>query len=129
MPVLTICHFNLRAPRELLDSLCEFYCNVVGLTVGERPAFASFGYWLYAGAKDVLHLTEAKPNEQRNVSAKTTFDHIAFACTDSASYEARLSAAGIEYASDVIPGTGCVQIFFNDPAGNGVELNFAAGGG
>lgn len=77
----------------------------------------------------MLHLTEATPSEQREVSARTTFDHVAFACTDSASYEARLAASGIEYSSEIVPGTGQLQLFLCDPAGNGVELSFAAGGG
>ncbi|MGD9583021.1 MAG: VOC family protein [Lysobacterales bacterium] len=125
MQVSGICHFNLRAPRELLDALRDFYCDIVGLSVGARPAFSSFGYWLYAGSKDVLHLTEARPGEQRCTGRAATFDHVAFACTDAAAYRVRLQAAGIAFTTDTVPGTGQLQMFFTDPAGNGVEINFA----
>ena len=72
MSILSFSHYNLRAPRELLDTLCSFYTEVVGLRVGERPLFISFGYWLYAGQKDVLHLTEARNDEVRSIEATTT---------------------------------------------------------
>jgi catechol-2,3-dioxygenase len=128
MQVAGLCHFNLRASRELLDSLRDFYCGIVGLSVGYRPAFSSFGYWLYAGSKDVLHLTEMRPGEQRQPNTSSTFDHVAFSCANSSVYEARLRAAGISYTADSIPGSRQVQLFFSDPAGNGVELNFASNG-
>ncbi|MBX3725465.1 MAG: diguanylate cyclase [Xanthomonadales bacterium] len=110
----------------MVEALRAFYCDVVGLSVGPRPSFRRFGYWLYAGPKDVLHLTESSADERRAVSVRSTFDHVAFSCVDSAAYEARLQSAGIAYESDIVPGTGQVQLFFSDPAGNGVELNFSA---
>ena len=42
-------HYNLRAARPMLDELRDFYRDVVGLTVGDRPPFRRFGYWLYSG--------------------------------------------------------------------------------
>ena len=90
MNVNGIDHYNLRASRETLDALRDFYCGIVGLSVGPRPAFRSFGYWLYAGAKDVLHLSQARPDEVRPVGGASTFDHVAFACTDAAAYEVLL---------------------------------------
>ena len=65
MTVVGFNHYNLRAPRELLEQLRSFYCDVVGLRVGPRPSFASFGYWLYAGEQDILHLTETDAGEVR----------------------------------------------------------------
>ena len=53
--------------------------DVVGLTVGERPPFQSFGYWLYAGEKNVLHLTEEAIDDPREVGSHLTFDHVALA--------------------------------------------------
>ena len=125
MQVLGFSHYNLRAPRGLLQELCSFYCEIVGLAVGPRPPFKSNGYWLYAGNQDVLHLTECPVDESRSIEARTTFDHAAFNCRDRAAYEKRLSETGIRYDVDNVPQTGQFQIFFKDPAGNGVELNFA----
>jgi catechol-2,3-dioxygenase len=124
MTTLALNHYNLRANREMLDALRDFYCKVVGLTQGKRPPFSSFGYWLYAGDSDVLHLTEAAPGESRAIDVSTTFDHVAFACVNRAEVEARLRALGIQFSVDCVPLTREVQLFFQDPAGNGVELSF-----
>ncbi|WP_323119806.1 VOC family protein [Burkholderia alba] len=124
MPVTGFSHYNLRAPRELLDTLCAFYRDIVGLRVGPRPPFSSFGYWLYADTHDILHLTETAPGEIRAVHTATTFDHVAFACTGLADVESALAARAVRYDRSQVPATGQVQLFFSDPAGNGVELNF-----
>ena len=33
----------------------EFYCEVVGLRLGDRPKLAFPGYWLYAGDTPCVH--------------------------------------------------------------------------
>ncbi|MGH8126752.1 MAG: VOC family protein [Gammaproteobacteria bacterium] len=118
-------HYNLRAPRELLELLRLFYCDVVGLSVGERPPFRNHGYWLYAEDHDILHLTEAATGEVRATDVDTTFDHVAFKCSGLTAFESNLRAHGIAFETDHVPLTGRVQLFLKDPAGNGVELNFA----
>jgi len=118
-------HYNIRAPRELMEVLREFYCNVAGFTVGERPALRSFGYWLYIGEKDVLHLSETGADEIRLTDKLTTFDHVAFTCDDQAGMEARLTQYGIQYINRSVSATGVNQVFFRDPAGNGIEFNFS----
>ena len=125
MPVTALNHYNLRAPRELLDTLRTFYCDVVGLKQGARPPFDSFGYWLYAGDQAILHLSEARPGEQRTSGAVNTFDHAAFSCTGRREVEAHLARCGVNYAKAVVPMSGQVQLFLQDPAGNAIELNFA----
>lgn len=126
MPVLGFSHYNLRAPRPLLDALRDFYVEVVGLQPGPRPPFRSFGYWLYAGGEAVLHLSEAAPGEQRRAEGGTTFDHAAFRCADLPACERRLAERGIAFERAEVPRMGQRQLFLTDPAGNGVELNFAS---
>ena len=123
MPVIRFSHVNLRAPRAMVDALRDFYCEVVGLQCGPRP-LSSYGYWLYAGGCEVVHLSESRPGENRGTGALTTFDHAAFSCTDRHAHERVLDARGIAYRTVEHRETGLVQIFFTDPAGNGVELQF-----
>lgn len=125
MHIISFSHYNLRAPRELLDLLREFYIKVVGLTDGARPPFKTFGYWLYIGSQDVLHLTESTQDEVGPMGTRSTFDHAAFSCTGLFEFKAKLSRQRIKYEVAEVPLTGQIQLFFNDPAGNGVELNFA----
>ncbi|MCP4300671.1 MAG: diguanylate cyclase [Gammaproteobacteria bacterium] len=124
MSVSSLDHINLRATRELLDQLRDFYCDVVGLTLGRRPPFKEHGYWLYAGDKAVVHLSQSDGEEIRTFGSVTTFGHAAFACSGRIAYEQRLSESGVKYDVAVVPEFGITQLFFQDPAGNGVELSF-----
>lgn len=126
MPTISFAHYNLKAPRALLDDLRDFYCNVVGLTVGPRPAFTHYGYWLYLAEHDVLHLSELTDGSFSPAHVHTTFNHVAFRATDRRATEAKLHQLGIAFHTELIPGLGQYQIFLKDPAGNGVELNFAS---
>lgn len=122
--ILGFNHYNLRAEPSMMELLKVFYRDVVGLTLGERPKLSSFGYWLYIGKKDVLHLSEAKPEEGRQENVATTFDHVAFTATDYLGTVARLELLGVAFRTREIKSAGQKQIFFSDPAGNGIELNF-----
>ncbi|EXI65059.1 MAG: Glyoxalase-like domain protein [Candidatus Accumulibacter adjunctus] len=126
MPTLGLNHYNLRAPRPLMEQLRRFYCDVVGLVPGERPPFASFGYWLYAGDQPVLHLSETRAGDPPVAAGASTFDHAAFSCCGRAEFARRLEQSGIAFTTARVPGTTQVQLFIQDPAGNGVELNFAS---
>lgn len=118
-------HFNLRAPRELMDELKAFYCDIVGLEQGQRPDLGTPGYWLYAGNQCVLHLSQTRPDETRLTHTATTFDHVAFTCINHAEMETRLKRHNIPFTTGQVPSMGITQLFLKDPAGNGVELSFA----
>ncbi|MFZ6780487.1 VOC family protein [Undibacterium sp. Ji83W] len=128
MPAIALGHYNLRGDRATLEKLRDFYIRYVGLTEGPRP-LKSFGFWLYAGSRDVLHLSENRPDESRQTELKTGFDHVAFACTDLPVMLARLQADGIVYRQATVEASAGFatqhQVFFSDPEGNGIELNFS----
>ncbi|WP_422015394.1 VOC family protein [Roseateles sp.] len=121
-------HINLRAPGDLLARLRDFYRDVLGLDVGPRPAFNSRGYWLYAGGHPVLHLSEQSPQEPPrgpfDPAAASTFDHTAFAGSDPVATAARLALHGVSFRESRAEATRQHQFFLQDPAGNGVEINF-----
>ena len=127
MSVLALNHYNLRASRAMLDALRDWYRDVLGLEVGERPPFRFHGYWLYAGGHPVLHLSEASPGEEHPAPGAGTFDHVAFTCSGLSAMRERLDSRGVRYRIADVPLTRQRQIFLADPAGNGVELNFEAG--
>lgn len=124
MAALGLHHYNLRGPHELVECLRDFYRRTLGLTSGPRPPFNSKGYWLYAGDRDVLHLTVAAGMEPDSAPRAAVLDHIAFECTGFEAMRARLDAHGVVYSVDEVPQLRQRQIFFNDPAGTGVELTF-----
>ena len=121
-------HINLRAPPDLLVTLRDFYRDVLGLEPGPRPDFGSPGYWLYAGGHPVVHLSTQRADEAVrgpvNPAAPTTFDHTAFHGTDPTATAAHLRVLDVPFHESRSPVTGQHQFFFQDPAGNGVEINF-----
>lgn len=121
-----LAHVNIRAPEALIERVRVFYRDVIGLREGPRPPFRSRGHWLYAGERDVLHLTVAPTIER--TTGDGWLDHVAFSASDLDATIARLDAAGIAYERDDVPSLGQVQLFLTDPAGIGVELNFATRG-
>ncbi|HVX03689.1 MAG TPA: VOC family protein [Rhodanobacteraceae bacterium] len=125
MPVRGIGHVNLRASAATIERLRRFYIDIVGLHEGPRPAFrsGSRGHWLYAQDRDVLHLTIAR-DDGATTQSPGVFNHLAFDCDGLESTCARLDAAGIEYATDVVDALHQTQLFLTDPAGIGVELTF-----
>ena len=121
--ILSINHIQLVAEKDLVIQLRDFYCDVVGLTAGFRPAFERFGFWLYIEDKDVLHLITPKEGDGRS-SQKSSFDHIAFKTTNYQGVLQKLKTLSIPFEEKPIPGMTAHQIFLRDPAGNRVELNF-----
>ena len=117
-------HYNLRADDQTMHSLKEFYINIVGLTLGQRPPFKSKGFWLNAEGKDVLHLSSTKNNEKREHHVNSTFDHLAFSASNLKYYEEILNENNIPFTFREVPEIGTKQIFFKDPVGNGIELIF-----
>jgi catechol 2,3-dioxygenase-like lactoylglutathione lyase family enzyme len=126
MPIHGIAHYNFRLERNLMEQMRAFYEEVVGLKVGPRPPFKSFGYWLYAGERDVLHLSEEIPEDKRRAGSDLTFDHVALESSNKNIHLQYLLGAGVPFTEEIVPTTGRRQIFFRDPAGNGVELVFSA---
>lgn len=123
MPLTEINHVNFRTDRETMHMLRDFYCDILGLTAGKRVASTTYGYWLYIGDNDVVHLAEYKTPEPPLLNVHGTYDHVSFTCTDMPAMEAHLKNNNIAYTTRTLA-NGIRQINLKDPAGNGVELNF-----
>lgn len=106
--------------RRLAESR-DFYVEVIGLTLGPRPAFAFAGLWLYAGQDDVVHLVES--DEDRADSVACGLNHFALQIADFDAARARLQDRGVPFETEVTPGGELKQIYVTDPNGVRVELN------
>ena len=114
-----------------LDATKAFYCDVLGLEVGERPLLPFPGYWLYADGVACVHIAErgsyAVQCEELGLSAKPSpVDHVAFEADGYEQLLERLQAAGLEVTTNAAPGSGVRQLFFDDPNGIRIELNIVA---
>ena len=126
MSTIGLNHINIRATTELITTLRDFYCSALDLIDGPRPAMGSHGHWLYAKQNPLalIHLSVCKPGEIRSTHTHNTLDHVAFTCRDPKAMHVRLLALGLECSVKELTDPVILQIFFNDPAGNGIELNF-----
>ncbi len=113
-------HFTIIAKD--LERTRAFYTQILGLTEGYRPPFGFPGIWFYAGKHPILHVIgrDSLPDPKGGV-----FDHMAYSARDLPGTIAKLKASGIEH--DVVRQTGSRiwQVFFHDPNGAKIELDFA----
>ena len=94
MGVLAFNHFNIRAPRALLEEVKHFYLSVIGLEEGFRPAVPVHGYWLYLEELPVLHLMEWSGIDEPPPCERGYLDHVAFSCADLSGFIKKLDQLG-----------------------------------
>lgn len=131
MPAQSLNHYTIMT-RDL-EATKNFYCDVVGLTVGDRPPLGFPGYWLYCGGVPTVHLLGYRAHDPvipdgPSYPAKTgRLDHIAFSCVGLKDMKADLQRRGIDYDERVLPRLNMTQLFYFDPDGIAVECNFPPG--
>jgi catechol 2,3-dioxygenase-like lactoylglutathione lyase family enzyme len=138
---LTINHFSVRTTD--LDATRQFYADVLGLTVGPRPAFPFPGAWMYRGdhgdvANAVVHIIGIDRSEpagldgylgardESTLTGTGTIDHIAFFADGLATMLNRLAERGVACRQRTVPNIGLHQLFLDDPNGVVIELNYPA---
>ncbi len=124
-------HVTIRT--DDLEATKDFFTEVLGLTVGERPGFRFAGYWLYNHERPIVHLVTPSP-ERSYVPGKDAaagadqgtgaVDHIAFFGDDHEALIKRLKARGLEFTERAQAGTGTRQVFVVGPHSLVVEIDF-----
>jgi glyoxylase I family protein len=121
MAVQAFQHINTRSAD--VERTKDFYVRILGLRAGDRPPFASKGYWLYAGEQPVVHLVQRKEGDEPREGSGNV-DHVGFAASDLEGMRQLLAAEGLPFREAVVPRDNAVQIFVKDPDGIQIELNF-----
>lgn len=114
-------HFTIVTDQ--LDVTRAFYVDLLGMREGPRPAFPVPGLWLYANDRPVLHVVavERMPTPRRGA-----LDHMAYWAEGLADTVASLRSHEVSLRLIRAPGANRTwQLFFNDPNGVEVELDFA----
>ncbi|WP_033289748.1 VOC family protein [Amycolatopsis jejuensis] len=113
-------HYNIETAD--LGGTISFYRDVLGMTLGDRPALDVKGAWLCIGGHAVVHVNEV--GEDR--AARTgPIDHVAFEAQDFDGLRARLDELGIPYDTvDSRPRLPLRQVYLFDPSKIRLELNF-----
>lgn len=121
MPATALDHCTVLT--DDVETTVAFYGDLLGLRAGARPPFAFPGAWLYVGERAVLHVIGGRKRSELNPGV---IDHVAFSAEGLAATIARLETRGLAYDCRRLPGDGTWQLFFHDPNGVRVELDFAA---
>ena len=114
-------HFTILT--DDLGATIAFYDEFLGLRPGPRPPFAFPGAWLYptGGSDAILHVIAGR---DRAELVSGVLDHMAFTAHGLADTIARLRARGLVHELRRLPAYGTWQLFFHDPNGAKVELDF-----
>jgi catechol 2,3-dioxygenase-like lactoylglutathione lyase family enzyme len=121
MAVSGMNHFTILTddvPRTV-----DFYARLLGLANGPRPDLGFPGAWLYAGDVAVLHVVGGKSRDQLRAGV---IDHMAFTAQGLADTLAALVTYNVEHICRRQIESGTWQVFFFDPNGARVELDFRA---
>ncbi|MBS0437426.1 MAG: VOC family protein [Proteobacteria bacterium] len=124
--LLSLGHVTVRSAD--FERAERFYCDLLGMRVGPRPAIPVPGRWLYIGDEAVVHLlprrATAAPDGRSD--AEGAIDHFALNAEDRLAVEQRLRAAGQAFESRRLADSDIWQIFLRDPDGVRVELCFTS---
>lgn len=118
--LLCLGHVTLRSAD--FERTEHFYCDLLGMRIGPRPAIPLPGRWLYVGDEAVLHVLPRQTAPPRDT--QPVVDHFAFNADDRTGFEQRLTAAGQPFESRRLADSDTWQIFLTDPDGVRVELSF-----
>lgn len=127
MAITSLNHINIRTMK--MEETKDFYVDVVGLKIGDRPPFATHGYWLYCGDNPIVHLSLSEPDSPVRTNPDGMgdgFDHIGLFASGLDDTLAVVKKAGVDYEKRLAAGGRIVQVFFNDPNGVIVEIGFDA---
>ena len=120
MPATAMNHFTILT--DDVDATTAFYGDLLGLTPGWRPPLNFPGVWLYAGGQPILHVIGGRPTAELKAGV---IDHMAFTANGLAATIAKLEARELPYDCRRLPDRGTWQLFFHDPNGARVEMDFA----
>lgn len=115
-----------------LQGTARFFVEMFDLDVRNGPAHMQPKHvqWLYDDSgRAIFHINSSdKPQSvpRTTKSGPTTgaIHHVALDCSDHQGFIARLEAHGIDYRLNNIPSNSLKQVFFSEPNGILLELNF-----
>ena len=136
MPLSHIEHFLVAA--DDIDATRDWYARVLGLTCGPHPDFGFPVHWMYLGDVDVVHIGPSAKmagaiqkqylgrTSQASAQGTGAIDHIAFRATGLRETMQHLKKERVEFRQRRANGQALFQLFFYDPNGIKIELNFDA---
>jgi catechol 2,3-dioxygenase-like lactoylglutathione lyase family enzyme len=119
-----------------LEETVEWYGKVLDMKPGPIPEFSVPVHWLYLGDQPLIHVAErdVEHNAEAYIgkvdydqdSGSGRVDHFAFSATGLEKMLAKLDALGVDYIERRVDINSRYQVFFFDPNGVKIELDFSA---
>ncbi len=120
MSLIAFDHVNIRTSN--LESMIDWYCDVLGMQIGRRPDFSFPGAWLYLGENALVHLVGVATDPRADGSV--SLEHFAFRAKGLEEFTETLNARDIAYTIDPVPGFPVVQVNLHDLDGNHIHVDF-----
>ena len=136
MPLSHIEHLLVAA--DDIDATRDWYARVLGMRSGPHPDFGFPVHWMYLGERDVVHIGPSAKNagdiqkqylgrtSQRSEAGTGAIDHLAFRATGLRGMLEHLRKEKIQFSQRRANGQALFQLFFYDPNGIKIELNYDA---
>jgi catechol 2,3-dioxygenase-like lactoylglutathione lyase family enzyme len=136
MPISHIEHYLVAA--DDIDATRDWYARVLGMTCGPHPDFGFPVHWMYLGEVDVVHIGPSARSAgeiQKQYLGRTSqasgagtgaLDHIAFRASGLSEMLNHLRDERVPFSQRRANGQALFQLFFYDPNGIKIELNYAA---
>jgi catechol 2,3-dioxygenase-like lactoylglutathione lyase family enzyme len=128
MPLLDIHHVALKCKPGKLEATEKFYADFLGMTYAPRPDLGFPGAWLNI-SDTMFHLVEKEDPEEldpwyKRTESASSVDHIAVKAHGFDNMKQQAIDGGIDWRQMSLPSAGLWQLFFLDPNGVIIELNF-----
>jgi len=129
-------HFLVAA--DDIDATRDWYARVLGMRSGPHPDFGFPVHWMYLGDADVVHIGPSARmadaiqkqylgrTSQSSEEGTGAIDHVAFRATGLRDMILHLENEKIPFTRRRANGQALFQLFFHDPNGIKIELNFDA---
>ena len=129
---------HILVAADDIDATRDWYARVLGMRCGPHPDFGFPVHWMYLGDVDVVHIGPSAKgaNEiQKKYLGRTSqatgagtgaIDHIAFRARGLGEMLVHLKAEQIPFTQRRANGQALFQVFFFDPNGIKIELNYDA---
>jgi catechol 2,3-dioxygenase-like lactoylglutathione lyase family enzyme len=136
MPLSHIEHFLVAA--DDIDASRDWYARVLGMKSGPHPDFGFPVHWMYIGEVDVVHIGPSAKmagemqkkylgrTSQKSEQGTGAIDHIAFRATGLRGMLEHLRKEKVAFTQRRANGQALFQLFFLDPNGIKIELNYDA---
>lgn len=129
MLVNALFHIAIKSPN--IEATRDFYCNILGMTLADRPPLDFPGYWIQSplpGGLALFHIyggDAALENDGTMATGAGVIDHVSVTCQGYYEMKQRMDKHNLAYRENVLPTIRLWQLFVYDPSGVLLELSFS----